>query len=44
MLAAGSTTLVIPAAPAMATLIADDNKPAIMSTNAKLRLVHGVGA
>ena len=46
-LAAGSdSTLLVTSAggAGTATLIADDNKPAITSTNAKLRLVHGVGA
>jgi len=46
-LAAGSdSTLLVTSAggAGTATLIADDNKPAITSSNAKLRLVHGVGA
>lgn len=45
-LAAGSdSTLLVSSAngAGTATLIADDNRPALSSSNAKLRLVHGVG-
>lgn len=45
-LAAGSdSTLLVSSAngSGTATLIADDNRPALSSSNAKLRLVHGVG-
>lgn len=45
-LAAGSdSTLLVTSANGIgtATLIADDNKPALSSSNARLRLVHGVG-